>query len=315
MHVRTGPAGLLESVTDANGRFAIPRLVKPSNYEQFFLHLRVSKKGRATVQRTFSVKDTDEVMSGRITIKQPRECVVEGVLYLPGKTGPVPEGTRVVVIPPRSYHLEPRIEKTDKHGRFRAQALPPGRIAIVLAPPKFVVGKDGRRVGQPEPPFVLRTARVDVKPNQVAKLELVTERGAVVKGKVVKKSGEPVADVELTINDASSPNDAEGYGWRRAATNDEGEFTTRVVPGKVSIVVTNFPGNLYCPESGRSIDLSLADGEEKTDVVFTLTERAGPPVDYEKAREQISADFELAPGTYVLTWDPDTDCSAAACSY
>ncbi|MGC8863455.1 MAG: hypothetical protein ACP5R5_11875, partial [Armatimonadota bacterium] len=71
----------------------------------------------------------------------------------------------------------------------------------------------------------------------------------------------------------------------------------------------------YCPESGRSIDLSLADGEEKTDVVFTLTERAGPPVDYEKAREQISADFELAPGTYVLTWDPDTDCSAAACSY
>jgi len=309
------PAGLLEAVTGKDGRFAISHLPKPRDYEEFYLTLKVSKKGRATVQSQFMRDASTDMISGGITLKQPPECFVEGVLYLPGKTGPAPEGTRIAVLVPEQHDRAPRIVKTDKRGRFRVDALPPGRQTIALAPPGYGPGKDGKPVRESEPPFVLRATTKDLKPNETARLELVAEPGAIIKGKVAKKSGEGVADAQLVIRDTSQPKVPRGYGWRTAITDDKGEFTARVASGDVVIAVRRAAGKWFGLEEADTVELKVADGEEKTDVVVTLSEVQGPSFDYDKALKKIPEDFELRPGTYELAWDPEIDCAYAARSY
>lgn len=310
-------AGILESISGKDGKFTISRLLKPSNYQQFYVSLSASKKGRAMVQKSFNVHDSTDEISGGVTIKQPVECSAQGVLYLPGKVGTAPAGVSIAALVPSQYGWQPRMCTTDKNGKFHLDALPPGKTTIVLGPTGYKMDKDGKRVRADEQPWVLAAVVTDLKPKQLANLQLVAEPGAVIKGRVVTKKGDVAKQAALVINDRCSPKGGLEREWHTIVADDKGEFTTRVASGDVGVAVQRWQNNWFNSDEMPKVELKVADGEDKADIALTIdpAEQQASRIDYQKSSKEIPNDFELKPGTYELAWDAGVDCSDAAQSY
>lgn len=303
--------GLLESATGKDGRFEISRLLRPSDYDDYSVSLNVSKKGRATIETGFSNDGRDQ-LAGTVTIKQPSGCRVEGVLLLPDRKTPAPAGTSVAALVDAKYGWQPRTCDTDKSGKFRFDALPPGKVIFLLAP--RVPRIRGQMPPGKQPDWVLPAVTRDLKPKEVARLQLFAETGALVKGKVAAKTGEPAGQASVVILDRCAPG-SRYSSWHMTSTNDKGEFTVRVAAGKVTVAVEQWERNWYS-EDRPAAEFAAEDGQDKTDVAIVVEPTANvSPFDYEKASKEIPVDFELRPGAYELTWDPNADCAEAFKSY
>ena len=312
------PGGALTTTTDKTGKFAIARLLKPTEYDQYYVSVGVSKAGRAKVQRSFSRRDSNDEVSGGVTIKQPVECKAEGVLYLPGKAGTAPAGVEIAVLGPSEYGWDPRMCTTDKDGKFHLGALPPGKSTFVLGPRGFSFDENGKpSANGKERGWVLPAVVRTIKPKEVAKVDLISEPGALIKGKVRTKKGDAAKSAMLVIKDRCVPGGPYA-SWHTVVCVVYVDFTVRVSAGSSRIGVQRWYLDWYNDEELPSGDLKVADGDEKTDVAITIDEnpsssRSG--FDYQKATKVIPADFALTPGAYDLKWDPEVDCSSAIQSY
>ena len=312
-NISGGPNGVLCATTDKAGKFAIANILKPTDYEQYYVSLGVSKPGRAAVEANFHRRDSEDDITGGVTVKQPVECKAEGVLYLPGKTKPAPAGTQIAAVGPSRYGWTPRMCKTDKDGKFHLNALPPGKNTFLLGPGYSLDGND-----QNKQEWVLPAVTRDVKPGGTTKLELVAEQGALVKGQVKTKKGEPAKGAELIVLDRCIP--AEGSSnWHSLTCDKNGEFTVRVASGPAGLGVQRWNDTWYNPDEMPKIDLKLANGEDKSNVAITIDDESikssSSSFDYSKATKSIPNDFALTSGVYDLKWDPDVDCSSAIQSY
>ncbi len=234
--------------TGADGKFAIRKLPAPAvlNYSQ--AAIQASSKNRATV---FSYIDKS-AMAASLKIVQPTESVVEGVLYLPGKSSPAPAGTPLTVMFGEDSDSPPRPFKTGAGGRFHVDALPPGDATVVLG---------SSRLSSEEPlPWAL-TAVTDMRltPGSTHKLDLVLSTGALLQGRAINKATrEPLEDESLVFWHAGNPKAA----GRSVDTDGKGQFCIRVVAGEVS--VESEYARYWSTARRTPAKLTVADGEVKT---------------------------------------------------
>lgn len=276
LSVTTGPAGT----------FTIGKLASPASLDRVDVRLSVTAKGRATINKWLNKGS----LGSRLTITQPRESIIEGTLWLPGKTGPAPPGTSITVQlgGPGNRSSEATV---GSEGRFRIAALPPGSVNLALS----TQGRSSAG-GKPRPWVLPAVMGLELKPGAPVKLDLVLQEGALVKGKVVvKTSGKPVPKTDLAVFHAGAPR---GMSGDNASTDAEGEFAVRVAAGDVTIAVYG-----YAYPEPPSASFKVADGEVKTGVEIKVQ-----PDPYEAMNKPIPPDFELTPGTYELAWDPELDC-------
>jgi len=293
-------------VSAKDGSFVIGRLPSPDAFSQYYLSISASKKGRATLRTDFQ-KDK---VSGSVKITLPLECLLEGAVYLPGKSGPVPKGTHLMVRIPEKWGWDMREGTVDAAGKFRVAALPPGDARVLLAVQGLSWGPNGKPIPNAPEPYALPViSGVTLAPGMPRQLEVVLAAGAIVKGIVTDKStGKPIANASLNVFHSGHPEDI--YP-ENAATNDNGEFALRVAAGDVSVRLERFGNTYYQPNEAPSLELKVEDGKDQANLTLAASPSAGLNDLYSVQSKPIPADFELTPGTYDLTWDPQLDCSRA----
>lgn len=286
-----------ETITAKDGAFALAHLPDPQRFDYWSINLSISADGRATINRGFDGRDLQSLDK----ITQPLGCAADGILYLPGKTGPAPTGTRVIVSVTSQYGLESRYAETDANGKFHLGELPPGPAGIMLMPPQFRWNNNNQPVSEPAP-YVSQAAEMTLTPGKPANVEMVLTPGAIVKGVVKKKAdGLPAKRARMIVEHAGI---LDGSNERQMVYCDNnGEFTARVVPGDVQVSVQEYENSYYQPEDAPSVSLKLAEGEEKTGIELLVT-----PSSYQSANKPASADFEVKAGDYELKWDSDLMC-------
>lgn len=294
-------------ITGKNGMFEFRNLPSPDDFSYVDVGISVSAPGRAMMNKSI-LKDA---MTGVVKITDPLECKLDGILYLPGKTGVAPEGTAIMLqVPTGRGGSEGRGATVGKDGKFHFTQLPPSKVNVLL---------DGRRSNQglPEPmawalPAVMNVA---LSPKQPKNIELVMVPGAVIKGMVVDKAtGNGVASAQLSINHPGRP---ENTFPEYAHTNDKGVFSVRVVSGQAAISVESIDSTegrqhiWFQPDERPMLSVKVAEGEEKSDVTLKVDLTQNNNSSWEVQENPVPPDFELKPGTYDLAWDPDVDCSDA----
>jgi hypothetical protein len=285
-----------ETTTAKDGSYLLPHLPAPQKFDYWEADLGIASKGRASITKRFSSRD----LAASAKITQPLECVIEGVLYLPGKSGPAPVGSGIVVSVPSQFGWEPRQTRTDKDGKFRVGELPPGRAGIMLSPPEFRWNN-----GKPDEeirPWVTRALDVTLDSRNPTRAEMVLTPGALIKGVVKKKAdGQPAKQARLIIRHAGIPDNS--YTPEILLTDDSGEFRARVVPGGVQVSVQSYENFYYQPDDAPGASFKIAEGEDKTGIEILVT-----PSTYEAARKPVPVDFGVKPGDYELKWNPEFAC-------
>jgi hypothetical protein len=290
--------GHMTAKTAKDGSFVIKGIPDPSSSRQFSAYVKVTAKGRAG---SISGVSGDE-MAGAVTVVAPPACVLEGTLSMAPGLGSVPKDTKLEVMARSDKAGYMRQFGVGADGRFKLTDLPPGKATVTLVytprrgamplvPPSWVLAK----AGEPE-----------LKSSQPAKLDLVMCKGAVLKGVVKEKgTGNPVPKCSISF----APKDEPKYvrQWS-AVTDDQGRFEWRVSPGTVKVSLTS-ANSRFLGGSGPTVELTLADGDVKTDVTLEYDPEA--ITEYTPGPKPVPADFELKPGEYELKWDPDIDCSSA----
>jgi hypothetical protein len=295
-----GRRNICEVITGKDGRFVLHHLPRPADYTHGSVSISLSGKGKARVNNYISLKDLNKPL----TITHPSGCSVQGVLFLPGKTGPAPATTSIGVQTFNKGGSRTRFVSLDKNGRFSISELPPGKADVILQTEQDF-GPDGRPVQKPRE-WTMPATSVTLKAGKTETLELVAVVGAQIKGIVRDKaSGKPLAKASVQVQDASR---IENYG-EGLTTDENGAFTTRVCPGKVSVLVSRLgqtDNSIYFDcEEPPSVTFDAVDGQDKTDVVVDVDPTESRQLAYSMGNKKVPYDFELKPGTYDLTWDPN----------
>jgi hypothetical protein len=288
--------------TGKDGAFTLCHLPGGRNARSAQVTLRLDGRGRSRIERIYRVEGLAK--SGKIVL--PRECIVQGTLYPPGKVGALPERLLLRMTLKENGALDqPSYHDADigKDGKFRFDKLPPGKALIILwayrtRPLNWVM------------PAVQNLV---ISPSEVKNLELVGTTGALISGVVRDKTtGNPIPRAFLNVQHPGNPQ------GENALTDKDGKFTIRVAPGKVSMYVESiFNGDkpVRYEENDRSVvTVEVADGQDKSGVDLSV----GPPKKPESEQREsgqeseigrIPDDFELRQGAYDLTWNPGYDIS------
>ncbi len=181
--------------------------------------------------------------------------------------------------------VSPRAATTDDEGRYAFGELPAGRYQLRASKGGFVTLEYGQRRAR-------ETGRpVDVRDRQVLEsVDFALPRGAVVSGRIVDETGEPVAQAWVSL-----VQDRYQQGRRRLTpvggdnSDDRGEFRIFGVPpgdyhlvarfdgsdlgstDRVRYVPTYYPGT---PVAGESQRLALAVGQEISGIAIPLARAA-----------------------------------------
>lgn len=297
--------GMLEATTGNDGAFTIQHLINPDDFQYYNMGLQISGEGRAS----FTTYIDKSKLSDIVSITDPPSCTVEGTLYLPDKSGTAPEGTGVTVMLPQAYMGQTRGCCVDKNGKFKIDAIPPGKVTVVLTPPYYTRGPKGEIIPPPLPQWAMPAVDVELTPDKPANLNLMFTKGAVVKGVVTnKKTGAPIPNAELMIE---HPGSLPTYWANRCSTDDKGRFEARVAAGKVKVAIQRFDDTYFQPDEAPNVSFTISDGDEKTDVALAVSPTENNNGMYQAVNKPVTDGFELKPGTYDLTWDPELNCSNA----
>ena len=295
----------LKAITEKDGRFDLKGVVNPSDFEFVYAELSITKKGRATIKERID----KESMKGEIRLVQPLECILEGTLYLPGRTGTAPEGTRVAVRIFNKNLSEERETPVGKDGRFRFVELPPGRAYVMLASQsREYTPNKGIKIPKPRAWALPTVVDLELTPNQPKVIDMELVQGALIKGSVVDKaSGKPFGKAMLRLEHAGRPKSVTpDYAY----TDDKGEFSARVAPGNVNVIVERVDNTYFEDDDSPSVSFKVANGDEKSDVVIKVDPLQSRSI-YNATRRATPDDFEIRSGTYRLAWDPELMCSDA----
>lgn len=288
--------------TGKDGCFSFSRLPSPDDFEYIDGQISVSAPGRALVHKSFR----KETMSDIIKICDPPECKLSGTLYLPEKSGFAPEKTRIRIQVPTDTGSESRDAEVGKDGKFVFAQLPPGKVNVMLEAQPY-----GPKRTEPAAWAMPAMKDVALSPKQPRVIELVMVPGVLVQGAVRDQTtGKGLGPARLNITHPGKP---EGMFPDYASTDENGEFSVRVVPGEVTIKVDAIEakqGYIGFPYNERpSTTLTLKEGEDKTDVAIKVDPTQRGMGEWAVRDKPIPPDFELTPGTYDLTWDPEIECA------
>jgi hypothetical protein len=287
-----GRQNICEAITGKDGRFTLEHLPKSSDYRYGNVELMLTGQNRADIRKSVDLKD----LTKTLTITHPSACKVEGILYLPGKTGPA-ANTQVGVKFKQDNGSETRYSQVDQNGKFAVGGLPPGKATLLLQV------EDGRQNMKPRE-WTMPAKDITVTSAKPLHVELVAVVGAQLKGVVKDKaSGKPFPNAQIGISDASRPDDDTGDFM----TDQNGAFTARVCAGKVSIMVRsiNQQQNGIWFDQGEEpvVTMDVTDGQDKNDVVVEVDPTENRNAVYSMQSKKVPADFQLKPGSYDLTWD------------
>jgi protocatechuate 3,4-dioxygenase beta subunit len=178
---------------------------------------------------------------------------------------------------------ENRLATTDAEGRYEFKEVRAGRYTISASKGSYVGLSYGQQRPQ-EPPKPLQ-----ILDNQtVDRLDLSLPRGGVITGRILDEFGEPLSDVQMSVQQYQSTQGQRRLVpmGRQTATNDIGEFRLfGVPPGQYYVTATwrsnnpmsnedrtayapmYFPGTENAAQAQR---LTLAAGQEISDLVMAL---------------------------------------------
>lgn len=314
-----------ETGSRRDGTFTLDHLTSPDDVGNGNVVISIQAPGRAMVEKT--IKQSNLTEEQIITL--PRECVFGGKLYLPDKTGPVAEGTPLVLHPANSETNNEREFTVGKDGRFLCSQLAPGNYRLTTGP-NYVFGtkgdKDRVTYHVPEQPdWVLPAQEISIESNEAKVVDPVTVRGIVIKGKVLDlDGGKPIPDAIVATTHPGRPADKwDGIPPTCSVTDANGEFTVRVAPGDISLYVLQVMGDKgkwywdAQPDAAPRVSFKIADGEQKNDIVLKVhpvnqsvsveeMDRASELKD-EVGKKPVIKDLILKTGSYSLNWDPDIE--------
>ena len=173
----------------------------------------------------------------------PQQAAVSGTVLEAGSNAPV-AGAQVTLMsfalrPQPSRPPEPLVATTDQNGRYRFDALEPGRYRVSVQKAGFATMLGP---GLPEATLKAGERKTD--------LNVTIQRGAVIVGRVLDENGEPIANANVVAwrrppvpNGAVAPARPELVPAGSASqTNDLGEFRLfGLAPGDVYVQATSRP--------------------------------------------------------------------------
>jgi|GEM_PF-3501977 len=294
----------IQAVTGKDGRFNLKGVSNPDDFEFVYADMSVTKKGRATINKPFE----KEGLEGEIRLIQPLECILEGTLYLPGRTETAPEGTLMAVHVFSETFSEHREAPVGKNGRFRFGELPPGKAHIMLASRNIgnIEYTPSGKTRIPKPiTWALPAVDLELTPQQPKVIDLELTQGALIKGTVVDKaSGKPIGKARLRVEHAGK---SKGVTPDYTYTDEKGEFSARVAAGNVSMSVEEIDRTRFEGDDLPSAGFKVADGDGKSDIVIKIDPARSRGI-YDVMRQPVPDDFEIRSGTYRLAWDPELSC-------
>jgi hypothetical protein len=302
------------SVSGKDGGFALPHIPDPDGLQYIQVGLVTSKLGRARMEKFMQIQNA----LAPVTITVPPACRLTGRVYPPGKKGALPDHAIMTAQILQDGHStgRPQEAKLDKEGKFCFSELPPGKVNVIMS--IALVRSPSPKAEFPTEEWVLPAAiGIELKPRVERMIELVGVKAVTARGTVIDKStGKPVAGAAVFVCDRSRP-EYSSSSYRR--TNDKGEFTARVAPGKVDFRVQGFQNGksyvFYQPGDEPMATLIASGSVDPPAVTISVDPTTMRQPDYEAEKlaqtKPIPPDFEFVPGTYSLAWDSDLDCSWA----
>ncbi|MDO8585769.1 MAG: hypothetical protein Q7T82_01905 [Armatimonadota bacterium] len=240
-----------------DGYFELRHLPDPAGVKSAQMELTIDAPGRARIERrTYRLAELRK--SGKITL--PRACVVQGTLRPPAGGKLLDDlllQMRLVEDGPPVYESERRA-RIDKDGKYRFDNLPPGEATITMST------SHRRTLGWTLP----AAQQLPIAPGEVKTLDLAGATGAVISGIVRDKAtGNPLGSAALTYEDAANP---KGNWW---VTEDDGTYSIRVAPGKVTVYVSFIWVGDKQVEFDRKdgVSLEVADGQDKSGVDLSIS--------------------------------------------
>lgn len=293
-----GRQNICEAVTGKDGRFTLQHLPRSSDYRYGSVELMLTGPDRADIRKSVELKD----LATTLVLTHPSACKVEGILYLPGKTGPA-ANTQVGVQFKEDNGSEIRYSQVDQNGKFTVGGLPPGKATLLLQV------EDGRQNMKPRE-WTMPAKDVTLSAGKPLHVELVAVVGAQVKGTVKDKaSGKPFPNAQIEIRDASRPDDDTGDFM----TDQNGSFVARVCAGHVSVVVRSINqerNSVWFDEGDEpTVTMEVTDGQDRNNVVVEVDPTENRNAAYSMQSKKVPADFQLKTGSYDLTWDPNITSS------
>ncbi|MEX0727479.1 MAG: M56 family metallopeptidase [Planctomycetaceae bacterium] len=203
--------------------------------------------------------ETGEGMAGIGVSASSRQDRREAQKALPAK--PEGEGAPFVFLNTWSSTV------TDEHGHYRMDGLVPGEHQLSV----------NHNPGEEHRQFVTaRPDAIEVKAGETSERDVELQVGRHVTGRVqFAGSGEPLADVNVSVNVYSDPLRREVILFQGAHTNERGEFDCYVLPGYVKATV-NLSDQDGRRHKGSTIDFEIAANRNPAPLEFQLEK---PPAD------------------------------------
>jgi hypothetical protein len=272
---------LAEAKTAGDGTFTLHHLPALKSCKTLDMDVEVSRAGYATIVRSFYLTSPAKLSS----IVLPRlESAIEGTAYLPGKSGPLPQGTLLQVgVGSDVGFISSQTVAVDKDGKFRVPALAAGKVGINPLPLPTNADR-GWMLPINEP--------IELKSREVKTVEVVAIKGALLQGTVLKEAtGKPMPNIVVTVSRSH---------WSDSVvlTDALGRFHIRVAPGDVKLEAALMQGIETAEGYSKTVSMKLADG----DVKDNLEIRLGPPASPDANVEMSASDMAIYPGTYPLEW-------------
>ncbi|MCX6345256.1 MAG: carboxypeptidase-like regulatory domain-containing protein [Armatimonadetes bacterium] len=294
------------TMTGKDGRFTLRHIPNTSQFNKLQMRLEVKAPGHTLVDLSFNKK----TIAKYLKITDPLASTLSGTVYLPGKAGTAPEGLELVSTygsPKTGYRQV--VTKTGKNGKFIFADLPTRLVNITLPTQGRHYTEDGVIIpAGPVRQWTLPViANVKIKPEQKNHIDLQLVQGALIRGKVVdQETGKLASGGYINVKHAgradTNPDNVE--------INSKGEFALRVPPGnvRISLDYARMDGRYVSTRTPENLDFTVANGDDKSDVILKF-EHFSTNDDYSVMSKPVPAGFELKPGTYQLTWDPEVDSS------
>jgi hypothetical protein len=252
----------------------------------------------------------------------PEQASVSGTVLEAGSNTPV-AGAQVTLIsfayrPQLGRSLEPLVVTTDQNGRYRFDAVDPGRYRVSVQKTGFAA-----TLGPGVPEATLKPGE------QKTDLNIIIQRGGAIVGRVLDENGEPIANANVMAwRRPSAPNAATSPArlalipaGSSAQTNDLGEFRLfGLAAGDVYVQATSRPDfgrsasprptvqlATYFPGTAEVVDampITVAAGQTSGDITIRMisapafrvagvvTDEGGRPVE----NALVKLDLERTPG-------------------
>lgn len=297
----------LSAITDENGAFTISHLPDCLLFQYYDVRLITHKPGRAVIFTTLQ----SDGMAKEVEITDPPACSLSGKVYLPGRTGPAPEGTGLKLYIPSKNSADFRYAYVGKDGKFECEELPPSSIKLCLNTDSNPdAGKEG------VPAWALPAVEnIELTPEKPVVLDLELVRGSLIEGAVVEDGTEKHFNrVGIAASGPGSFSTLRGY--ESVVNTKDGKFYMRVPPGETTIRVkyveteNNHWVSLY--EDPPEVKVSAVDGEDISDLVIKVNVMNSREMAYQAAGKPVLPDIVLTGGTYDLEWDPELDVTTSA---